>query len=71
MSERRIVLRPAEGELEHVLDHAIVVLPAGVRVDAENNELVAVGEPHELAPVEQLEKMLGKLLREPPRDEPA
>ena len=71
MSERKIVLRVAEGQLEHALDHAILLLPAGVRVDAERNELVAVGEPHELATPEELGRVLGDLLSEPPSEQPA
>ena len=62
----RIVLRIVDGQLEHAIDHALPMLPAGVQVDEAANELVAVGEPHELPPVEQLADGLGALLREPP-----
>ena len=70
MSERRIVLKVTEGELEHAIDHALLLLPAGVQVNEADNELVAVGEPHELSSVEELERVLGGLLREPPSEEP-
>jgi hypothetical protein len=67
--ERRIVLRIVPGELEHAIDHALPLLPAGVRVDEAANELVAVGEPHELPPVERLASELGALLLQPPSQE--
>lgn len=69
MSERKITLRVVDGELEHAVDHAILLLPGGVQVDAARNEIVAIGEPHELAGPDELARVLGKLLAEPPTDE--
>ena len=66
--ERRIVLRVVPDQLEHALDHALLRLPGGVRVDEEAAELVAVGEPHELPSNDELAEALGNLLREPPSD---
>jgi hypothetical protein len=65
---RRIVLKIVDGELEHAIDHALQLLPAGVQVRADENELVAVGEEHELPSHDELAAELGELLREPPSD---
>jgi hypothetical protein len=65
---RRIVLKVKPGELEHAIDHAQQLLPAGVQVRAEANELIAVGEEHELPSHDELASELGDLLREPPSD---
>jgi len=64
----RIVLKIVDGELEHAIDHALPMLPAGVQVDEAANELVAVGEEHELPSLEELQRGLGALLREPPAE---
>jgi len=70
VSEQRIVMRVAEGQLEHALDHVLMLFPGGVRVDEETYELVAVGEPHELTDADEVARLLGDLLTEPPRSEP-
>jgi hypothetical protein len=54
VSEERIVLQIAPGELEHAVDHAMLLLPAGLQVDEEANAIIAVGEPHELPSREEL-----------------
>jgi hypothetical protein len=65
---RRIVLRIVPGQLEHAIDHALTRLPAGVQVREQENELIAVGEEHELPTRDELAAELGDLLREPPSD---
>lgn len=61
-------MRVETAQLDPVLDRLLMLLPYGVhsREDGEATILVALGEPHQLSPVETLVDALGGLLLDAP-----
>jgi ribosomal protein L11 methyltransferase len=66
---RRIEMRVPTTELDAALDRLLALLPYGVHCvdEGDTTRLVALGEPHELSPVDALESACGPLLVAPPR----